>query len=80
MEAPYDELGEQMAGLDDTLLGGTGRPQPEIVGEALWEAITTESPALRVPVGADAEFVMAARSSLDDEALRAGHAARRRSA
>ena len=67
MEAPYDELGRQWWAAADTLVGAGGRPQPEIVGEAIWDAITTETPRLRVPVGADAELVLSTRAQLDDE-------------
>lgn len=69
VEAPYDELADQWWGTDSKLLGEGGRPQPQIVGEAIWEAITTDEPRLRRPVGADAEMVLATRSQLDDEAF-----------
>jgi NAD(P)-dependent dehydrogenase (short-subunit alcohol dehydrogenase family) len=67
MEAPYDELAAQWFGADSKLLGGGGRPAPEIVGETIWDAITTTEPRLRWPVGADAEMILAARRDLDDE-------------
>lgn len=71
LEAPYDELSEEWFGVgaDSKLLGEAGRPGPEIVGEAIWEAITTDSPKLRWPVGADAELVLATRAQLDDESF-----------
>jgi len=69
MEPPYDELGEQWFGTDTKLLGGAARPEPEIVGEAIWDAITTETPRLRRPVGGDAELVLGTRAQLDDEAF-----------
>jgi len=69
MEPPYDELGDQWWGADAKLLGEAGRPEPEIVGEAIWDAITTESPRLRRPVGADAELICSTRAQLDDEAF-----------
>jgi NAD(P)-dependent dehydrogenase (short-subunit alcohol dehydrogenase family) len=66
MEPPYDELGRQWFGTDEKLVGGE-RPEPEIVGEAIWDAITTDDPRLRRPVGADAELILATRAQLDDE-------------
>jgi hypothetical protein len=51
------------------LLGNAGRPQPEIVGDAIWEAVTTADPHLRRRVGADAELILATRTQLDDEAF-----------
>ncbi len=71
LEAPYDELADQWWGADSKLLGEDGRPGPEIVGEAIWDAITTDSPRLRWPVGADAEMILAARAQLDDESFEA---------
>jgi NAD(P)-dependent dehydrogenase (short-subunit alcohol dehydrogenase family) len=73
LEAPYDELARQWFGVgaDTKLLGDAGRPPPELVGEAIWDAITTESPKLRWPVGADAELVLATRAQLDDESFEA---------
>jgi NAD(P)-dependent dehydrogenase (short-subunit alcohol dehydrogenase family) len=71
MEAPYDELVRQWMGVDSSLLGGEGRPGPELVGEAIHRAVTTESPTLRWPVGADAELVLGTRAALDDAAFEA---------
>ena len=67
---PYDELRRQLSGLDTTLTGG-GRPGPEIVAAAIAEAIEAKAGPLRVPVGADAEMVLGARSSMDDTAFEA---------
>jgi NAD(P)-dependent dehydrogenase (short-subunit alcohol dehydrogenase family) len=67
LDEPYDELARQWFGADAKLLGGADRPQPEVVGEAIWDAITTDTPRLRVPVGADAELILGTRSQLDDE-------------
>lgn len=69
MEAPYDELGAQWFGAGEKLLGDNGRPDPEIVGEAIWDAITTPTPRLRYTVGADAELILATRAQLDDAAF-----------
>ncbi|MGI8759024.1 MAG: SDR family oxidoreductase [Acidimicrobiales bacterium] len=64
---PYDELAEQYLGGEGKLLGDAGRPGPEIVGEAIWDAINTDTPKLRWPVGQDAEFILATRAQLDDQ-------------
>src|SRR5829696_4051585 len=52
MEAPYHELVRQWNGVDSSLLGVDGRPGPEVVGNAIHEAVTTDEPRLRWPVGA----------------------------
>ena len=71
MEPPYDELLRQWSGADSSLLGDDGRPGPELVGEAIHRAVTTDEPRLRWPVGADAELVLATRAALDDAAFEA---------
>ena len=71
MDAPYDELARQWADADSSLLGGEGRPGPELVGEAIHRAVTTDTPSLRWPVGADAELVLGTRAALDDAAFEA---------
>ena len=68
---PYAELRAQWSGADETLVGPAGRPQPELVGEAIADAIDDPDTPLRVPVGADAEMVLAARAALDDAAFTA---------
>jgi NAD(P)-dependent dehydrogenase (short-subunit alcohol dehydrogenase family) len=69
LEPPYDELAEQWWGADSKLLGGEGRPPPEVVGEVIWESITTDHPRLRWRVGSDAELVLSTRVQLDDDAF-----------
>lgn len=71
IEPPYDELAEQWWGAEGSLLGGGGRPSPEIVGRAIWESITTTEPRLRWPVGDDAELVLGTRAQMDDAAFEA---------
>src|SRR4051794_33708463 len=71
IEAPYDELHRQWTGVDESLLGAEGRPGPELVGEAIVRAVTTDEPVLRWPVGGDAELVLATRAALDDAAFEA---------
>jgi NAD(P)-dependent dehydrogenase (short-subunit alcohol dehydrogenase family) len=62
----YEELRRQWSGADDTLVGPEGRPGPELVGEAIADAIDRPDTPRRVPVGADAEMVLAARKQLGD--------------
>jgi NAD(P)-dependent dehydrogenase (short-subunit alcohol dehydrogenase family) len=64
--SPYEELRRQWSGADDTLVGPAGRPGPELVGEAIADAIEDPTTPLRVPVGADAEMVLSARKELGD--------------
>jgi NAD(P)-dependent dehydrogenase (short-subunit alcohol dehydrogenase family) len=68
---PYEELRRQWSGADATLVGAEGRPQPDVVGEAIAAAIDDPDTPLRVPVGADAEMVLAARRTMDDAAFHA---------
>lgn len=67
----YEELSAQWSGVDDALVGAEGRPPPELVGEAIANAIDDPDTPLRVPVGADAEMVLATRDQLDDAAFHA---------
>jgi NAD(P)-dependent dehydrogenase (short-subunit alcohol dehydrogenase family) len=62
----YEELRRQWSGADDTLVGPAGRPGPELVGNAIADAIADPATPLRVPVGADAEMVLATRRQLGD--------------
>jgi NAD(P)-dependent dehydrogenase (short-subunit alcohol dehydrogenase family) len=61
----YAELWAQWEGTDATL-NGAGRPGPETVAIAVADAIEDPPTPVRVPVGADAELVLGARSSMDD--------------
>ncbi len=61
----YAELHEQWSGTDATL-NADGRPGPEIVARAIAVAIEDPSTPLRVPVGADAEMILAIRAQLSD--------------
>lgn len=67
LEPPYDELAEQWFGTDAKLLGTDGRPAPEIVGQAVYEAVTSETPRVRWPVGEDAALILATRARLGDD-------------
>ncbi|WP_421118773.1 SDR family oxidoreductase [Aquihabitans daechungensis] len=62
----YEELRRQWSGADETMVGPGGRPGPELVGHAIADAIADASTPLRVPVGADAEMVLATRKQLGD--------------
>lgn len=68
---PYEELRRQWSGADATLVGPAGRPAPELVGEAIAAAIDDPATPLRVPVGADAELILATRSQQDDATFHA---------
>lgn len=67
----YEELRRQWTGADDTLVGPEGRPAPELVGEAISAAIADPATPLRVPVGADAEMILATRAQQDDATFHA---------
>lgn len=62
----YAELWRDWEGVDTRLNGGQERPGPELVAHAVRRAIEDESTPLRVPVGADAELILATRSQLGD--------------
>ena len=62
----YEELRRQWSGADETMVGPAGRPAPELVGEAIAAAIADPDAPLRIPVGADAEMVIATRKALGD--------------
>jgi NAD(P)-dependent dehydrogenase (short-subunit alcohol dehydrogenase family) len=51
--------------------GPSGRPGPEIVAVAIANAVEDPATPLRVPVGADAEMILATRKALDDAAFEA---------
>ena len=68
---PYEELRRQWSGTPELLVGPDGRPGPELVGTAVADAIDDPTTPLRVPVGADAEMVLAARKELDDASFEA---------
>src|SRR5207302_1383584 len=51
-EAPYDELARQWERSME-LLGGGEPPGPEIVAAAIAEALESDAPAVRIPVGDD---------------------------
>jgi NAD(P)-dependent dehydrogenase (short-subunit alcohol dehydrogenase family) len=67
----YRELYEQWGGTVATLVGPEGRPGPQIVGEAVADALEDPSTPLRVEVGRDAAMVLALRRSQSDAELEA---------
>jgi NAD(P)-dependent dehydrogenase (short-subunit alcohol dehydrogenase family) len=67
---PYDELGTITMQMADRL-GRGDAPGPEVVGRAIADAIESDAPALRIPVGEMAEMVLSARGSMDDASFEA---------
>ena len=51
------------------MTGLSGRLGPEVVALAIARAIEDPATPLRVPVGQDAEMILGARRSLDDQAF-----------
>jgi NAD(P)-dependent dehydrogenase (short-subunit alcohol dehydrogenase family) len=64
--ATYADLHEQWNGTDAKLTGAAGRPGPELVGNAVADALEDPTTPLRVEVGQDAAMVLALRRSLSD--------------
>ena len=65
----YAELQDQWNGSDDKLTGGNGgdgRTPPTVAAAIIADAVETPSTPLRVPVGADAEMVLAVRKQMED--------------
>src|SRR5580765_1376301 len=67
--AEYAGLWEQCAGADAKTTGPSGPPGPEVVALAIANAIEDPQAPLRVPVGQDAQMILGARRSLDDQAF-----------
>ena len=68
-DAPYDELDRQWQQVRGVLIGGGEAPGPEVVAAVIADAVESDERKLRWPVGDDANMVMAARASMDDEAF-----------
>jgi hypothetical protein len=67
----YAELHEQWSGTDAKLTGPSGRPGPELVGNAVADALEDPDTPLRVEVGADAAMVLELRRTLSDREFEA---------
>jgi NAD(P)-dependent dehydrogenase (short-subunit alcohol dehydrogenase family) len=67
----YAELHEQWSGTDAKLTGPSGRPWPELVGNAVADALEDPDTPLRVEVGADAAMVLELRRTLSDREFEA---------
>jgi NAD(P)-dependent dehydrogenase (short-subunit alcohol dehydrogenase family) len=70
-DAPYDELERQWDKARDALLGGTAAPGADVVAVIIADAVESTEPKLRWPAGADAEMVLAVRSTSTDEEFEA---------
>jgi NAD(P)-dependent dehydrogenase (short-subunit alcohol dehydrogenase family) len=68
---PYDELEREWDTVRDLLTGGQDPSGPEPVAAVIADAVESEEPRLRWPVGADAEMVLAVRSTSTDEEFEA---------
>jgi len=64
---PYRPLAQLWEGALGTLRGGAPAPGPELVASVIADSLTSDSPRLRWPVGADAELVASARQSMNYE-------------
>jgi NAD(P)-dependent dehydrogenase (short-subunit alcohol dehydrogenase family) len=62
----YAELQAQWRGAVSTLAGPEGRPGPELVADAVADALEDPDTPLRVQVGADADMVLELRRNLRD--------------
>jgi len=60
---PYKELAELWNGAMDTLRGGESLPGPEAVATAICDALESEEPPLRLPVGTDAHLITSTREA-----------------
>jgi NAD(P)-dependent dehydrogenase (short-subunit alcohol dehydrogenase family) len=64
---PYDELDREWTSAFDTLRGGEPAPGAEPVAQVIADAVESTERKLRWPVGADADMILAARTTMDDE-------------
>lgn len=67
----YAALWDQWSGADTKVTGADGRTAPEVVANAIGDAIEDPDTPLRVPVGEDSKLVFSARGQLDDAAFEA---------
>ncbi|HEX6310023.1 MAG TPA: SDR family oxidoreductase [Acidimicrobiia bacterium] len=64
---PYDELDRLWASAFERLQGGEAAPGAEPVAQVIADAVESTERKLRWPVGVDADMVLAARTTMDDE-------------
>ena len=62
----YDELRRQWSGTDDKVSDGAGRTPTGVAAARIADAVEDPTTPLRVPVGADAEMILAVRRQLGD--------------
>lgn len=67
----YDELRRQWTGMDDKVSDGAGRTPAAVAAARIADAVEDPATPLRVPIGADAEMVLAVRRQLGDEEFEA---------
>ncbi len=67
--ADYAGLWEQWTGAHTKMTGPSGGLGPAVVASAIARAIEDPATPFRVPVGQDAEMILAMRRSLDDQAF-----------
>jgi NAD(P)-dependent dehydrogenase (short-subunit alcohol dehydrogenase family) len=70
-EPPYDQLDREWAVAFEKLRGGDAPSGAEPVAQVIADAVEGTEDKLRWPVGADADMVLAARSTMDDETFEA---------
>jgi NAD(P)-dependent dehydrogenase (short-subunit alcohol dehydrogenase family) len=70
-DPPYDELDRQWQQAFGKLQGDAPSPGAEIVAQVIADAVEGAEQKLRWPVGADADMVLSARSTMDDETFEA---------
>src|SRR5262245_27082614 len=70
-EPPYDELDRQWQTAFGKLQGDGPAPGAEVVAQVIADAVEGTEQKLRWPIGADADMVLSARSTMDDETFEA---------
>lgn len=68
---PYDQLDREWTVAFEKLRGGGDAPGAEPVAQVIADAVEGTEAKLRWPVGADADMVLAARSTMDDATFEA---------
>ena len=69
--APYGPLATQWEGAMSTLSGGAEAPGPDLVANAIADALETDGHPLRLPVGVDAQLITSTRQASDYETFEA---------